>query len=287
MKDPLLILQEYMPDLPVDPAQVRRANGQFSDVLLVDDIGMVFRLPRSPHVAITMAQEVDLLQSLQGRVTLPIPRPTVDHRDPQTGAQVLMGYPLIPGAPLTRKAFKTITAQRLLDHLAGQLAQFLQEIHSIRIDAAQISDPRAEWQHLYTQFRDKLYPYMRADARAQVSADFEAFLGDEANFAFETVLIHGDLGGSNILYDAEQGRISGVIDFGSAGPGDPAQDVGALRVSYGDDFLKRVFGHYPALKATLSRVTFIQSTYALQQALYALRDGNQADFDDGIKNYVC
>jgi hypothetical protein len=34
------------------------------------------------------------------------------------------------------------------------------------------------------------------------------------------------------------------------------------------------------------RVAFIRGTYALQQALYALRDGNQADFEDGMQAYV-
>jgi len=286
MPDALDTLRTLEPDLQFDPVQVRRANGQFSDVLLIDEIGMVFRLPRSPHVAATMAAEVDLLNHLHGHITLPIPRPTVDHRDPETGAQILMGYPLIPGEPLTRARFQAIRDEGVLPHIAAQLADFLRDVHTFPIDATNRVDPQAQWQNLYDQFREQLYPYMRADAQAQVSADFEAFLGDGANFAFEPVLIHGDLGGSNILFDAEQGCISGVIDFGGATVGDPAQDVGALRVSFGDAFLGRIFSHNPALQQTMSRVTFIQSTYALQQALYALRDGNQDDFDDGIQAYI-
>ena len=34
------------------------------------------------------------------------------------------------------------------------------------------------------------------------------------------------------------------------------------------------------------RVQFYKSTYALQQALYALRDGDKESFDDGIAEYI-
>lgn len=55
--------------------------------------------------------------------------------------------------------------------------------------------------------------------------------------------------------------------------------------SYGDDFAERVFRHYPALRAHLARARFYCGNYALIQALYALRDGDMAEFEDGITDY--
>ncbi|MGB1288929.1 MAG: aminoglycoside 6'-acetyltransferase, partial [Aggregatilineales bacterium] len=67
---------------------------------------------------------------------------------------------------------------------------------------------------------------------------------------------------------------------------DPAQEVGALLSSYGENFLARFFTHYPELQKLLPRANFIRSNYALMQALFALRDDNQADFDDGMQDYI-
>ena len=55
---------------------------------------------------------------------------------------------------------------------------------------------------------------------------------------------------------------------------------------YGEQFLARCYAAYPEMEQVLHRARLYQGTYALQQALYALRDGNQADFVDGIAAYV-
>ena len=54
---------------------------------------------------------------------------------------------------------------------------------------------------------------------------------------YDACLIHGDFGTANLLF--AEGRISGVIDFGFCGSGDPAQDLGALLASYGEAFVAR------------------------------------------------
>jgi aminoglycoside 2''-phosphotransferase len=125
---------------------------------------------------------------------------------------------------------------------------------------------------------------MRPDARQQVTDNFERALNDLALWDFQPCICHGDFGTGNILY--ADGHISGIIDFTFCGIGDPAQDLGALLASYGEAFIERVFTYYPQLRAALPRTRFIVSTYALWQAWYALRDGNQEDFDDGMRDYV-
>ena len=52
-----------------------------------------------------------------------------------------------------------------------------------------------------------------------------------------------------------------------------------------DDFAERVCRHYPGLRAQWRRAKFYCGAYALLQALYALRDGDQAEFEDGIAMY--
>lgn len=93
---------------------------------------------------------------------------------------------------------------------------------------------------------------------------------------------------ASLVYNSllfHNGRISGIIDWGFCGLGDPAQDLGALLASYGEAFVARVCRHYPALGKGLARARFYRRQYALLQALFALRDGDQAEFDDGIAAY--
>ncbi len=82
-------------------------------------------------------------------------------------------------------------------------------------------------------------------------------------------------------------NISGIIDFSSAGWGDPAVDFAAILspVSYGESFLERFAGCYPGIKAMLSRARFYVGTFALQEALNGLEDGDQEAFENGIAQY--
>lgn len=48
------------------------------------------------------------------------------------------------------------------------------------------------------------------------------------SFCFSSCLIHGDFGPSNILFEPTHGQISGIIDFGGSGIGDPVYVLGSL-----------------------------------------------------------
>ena len=128
---------------------------------------------------------------------------------------------------------------------------------------------------------------MRPDAREWVVQHFEDFLSNERNCSYEPALIHSDFGPSNILYDARTKSISGIIDFSSAGWGDPAQDVAAVicSVSYGEEFLQRFVTVYPGIDELLPRARFYAGMFALQEALYGIEDNDPAAFESGIAQY--
>lgn len=128
---------------------------------------------------------------------------------------------------------------------------------------------------------------MRPDAREWVVRHFEDFLADERNCNYTPALIHGDFGPSNILYDARTENISGIIDFSSAGWGDPAVDFAAIScaTSYGEEFLQRFATVYHGIDAVLTRASFYAGTFALQEALYGIEDDDPESFDSGIAEY--
>ncbi len=125
---------------------------------------------------------------------------------------------------------------------------------------------------------------MRLDARDEVAGRFEAFLATDENTTWIPVLRHGVFGSGNILYDATDGELTGVIDFGSAGLGDPAVDIAALP-TLGQEVLDRALVAYPEAAGYLDRAVFYPSTFALQQAWYGLRDSSEEDFTLGIARY--
>jgi aminoglycoside 2''-phosphotransferase len=277
------------PDLPIATARLHTAEGQFNDILIVNE-ALVFRFPRSPHVAATLAAETALLARLQGHLPLPIPNPIYHARDPQTGALHFMGYPMLPGQPLWREAFGAIVDDPTLDRLAAQLAGFLRALHTLPPAAlgadVPLGDTPDTWVDLLRQFQEQLYPFMRPDACEDITQIFMALLDDLRRNPIRPALRHGDFGTGNILYDPQMPTITGIIDFGFGGVGDPTLDVAALAASYGEVFIARCAATYPAIEQMLPRARLYQRTYALQQALYALRDGNQEDFADGIAAYI-
>ncbi len=60
-------------------ACLHTAERQFNDILIVNE-SLIFRFPRSPHVAVTLAAEAALLTQLQERLPLPIPQPNYHMR---------------------------------------------------------------------------------------------------------------------------------------------------------------------------------------------------------------
>jgi aminoglycoside 2''-phosphotransferase len=283
------LLTATYPDLPITSVRLHTTEGQFNDILVVNE-ELIFRFPRSPHVAATLAVETELLARLQGHLPLPIPNPIFQAREPQTGGLLFMGYQMLPGAPLWRETIDTLVEDRVLDRLATQLAEFLSALHTLPAAALGGPVPTMDsadwWAKLFAQFQDKLYPFMRPDARDDTTHLFSALLADLPSNPTPLALRHGDFGTGNILYDPQNQVITGIIDFDFAGLGDPTLDIAALAGGYGEEFVARCYAVYPEMEQMLPRARLYQGTYALQQALYALRDGNQEDFEDGIAAYV-
>ena len=92
-----------------------------------------------------------------------------------------------------------------------------------------------------TRIQTVVYPRLTAEGRVGGRrSGLSPFLEDDEQFPFSNVLRHGDMGMSNILYSAEQGRFVGVVDFSHAG------DWRSLRSTlrgcmfrYGEPFMQR------------------------------------------------
>lgn len=282
-------IERTYPDFSVRSVEANPL-GQNNDVLLVNN-AFIFRFPKYAQGIDQLATEVAILKGIGKYVTLPIPQITFEQLAIPTVGQVFVGYHLLPGEPLLRETYVGVQDERILESLAHQLARFLRELHQVPVERAithqlSVCDTYDEWSTIFARIREKCFPFMRADAQQWTIRSFETFLGDSAHFARTPVLKHGDFGTTNILFDRPRQVISGILDFGEAGLGDPAYDFAGLLSSYGEAFLQRCVTTYPEIEAFWNRIIFYQSTFALLEALFGIENQDQEAFKSGIENYV-
>ena len=286
-------IREAYPWLAIRSARLHNfTDGQFNSILFVEEAAtaetIVFRFPRVESALKDLPEETALLSGLQGHTTLPIPNPVFLSPHMDTLGKAFMGYRMLPGKPLWEETVQAITDNSVLDHLAWQLAEFLKELHRLdtRVIGLQvgIDDSRQSWSEMYEDFKRELFIHMRADACVEVTRNFDVFLSDQANFDYKPALAHTDFGGSNILFDGPSYTITGVIDWAGSKLCDPAIDVAAI-LNMGEAFFARMLKTYPEMASLAPRTYFFRSTYALQEALNALRDGDMPLFSSAIAQY--
>ncbi|WLD94261.1 aminoglycoside phosphotransferase family protein [Alkalihalobacillus sp. AL-G] len=284
----LKCIQSFYPDLKALFVEWNH-TGQNNDILTLNN-EWVFRFPKHDKALHSLQTECEQLVFLQPHISLPIPEPHFVNTDTDLLGQAFFGYQKIAGAPLYSEAVlesDSFEKQRLVT----DLATFLNELHSIpTVDAPgkKVSGKQAfqYWMQLFSTIKEKLFPYMKLEKRFEVTGHFEAFLGDPSQFEFEPVLINGDFGVSNILYDYHFKRLSGIIDFGSCHIGDPAIDFAGLYKHFGEVFVKTMIPYYKDLEQFLPRIRFYAGTFALQEALYGHQFEDKEALENGLKEYV-
>ncbi|WP_256992512.1 aminoglycoside phosphotransferase family protein [Paenibacillus sp. XY044] len=190
-----------------------------------------------------------------------------------------------------KESLAGVKSVELVKGLAKQLVFFLVGLHSISGEKVSrdlnlnVRNPREEMYNLYDKIQYKLFPSIRKDAQKEISQSFETFLKGEALSNLGITLLHGDFGASNILWNPETSMISGIIDFGGSGLGDPAYDFAGIFSSYGEDFFNMCINLYPNGTEIFERVKFYKSTFALQEALHGFENNDRQAFENGIKDY--
>ena len=263
-------------------------EGQNNDVLIVND-EFAFRFPKHDKAVKRLETECAILNGIQAYITsVEVPVPLYTSLSSYVG-QAFVGYKIIAGEVGTLEEFEDIRNPSL----AFQLATFLRELHSVPAREAislklPVSDGREYWAAMYSRIRQLLFRHMRPDARKKVEELFESFLSDNSNFGHYPVLRHGDIGPDQLILDKESWTINGVIDFGSAGLGDPAVDLAWLHFRSGASpaFLSSFYTAYPEIEAVLPRARFYAGTFALQEALFGAEHNDSAAFHGGIRQFA-
>src|SRR5205085_11884248 len=180
----------------------------------------VARLPRRERTVGSLESERRWLPKLAPHLPLPVPVPLAEGSPGEGYPFAWSIYSWLDGRPATDVA---VDRAQAAEDLAGFIAA-LQEIDPTG------GPPPSE----HNSFRGQ--PLARRDrlTRDSIAALAETIDGEAVTAQWERALrapewqgapvwLHGDLDSRNLL--VENGRLSGVVDFGSVSVGDPATDV--------------------------------------------------------------
>jgi aminoglycoside 2''-phosphotransferase len=243
-------------------------DGMTNAVVIING-ELVFRFPKTGAAHALQRYEAALLAAIQPRLPVAVP-----HVEAQTAA--FARYRMLPGEPLYRHRLLLAPAADQARVLA-QLGAFLVALHAIPLEALpqppwhtpdRRTSARAAALARLDQVRQRLYPHLWRDQRAWVEHLYAPVLDGTLDLdAFEPCLIHADLASYHLLAHPDRWALSGVIDFGTAGPGDPAVDIGLLLNTYGETVVRRIGETYPISPDLLDRARFLAGAIELEWAL--------------------
>jgi aminoglycoside phosphotransferase (APT) family kinase protein len=208
------LLAEQFPEwagLPVEP--VRYFGTDNAIYRLGDELSV--RLPRREHNVAQLEKERIWLPRLAPRLPLAIPVPVAFGKP---GA----GYPFdwavycwLPGEPAYEAA---------PDDPRRELVALLAAFRAVDLEGGAPPGPHNAYRGAPLAPGDELVRAKIAELGLEREAlpVWETALG-AGEWEGEPVWLHGDLDARNLL--VEDGRLSGVVDFGTLGVGDPAADV--------------------------------------------------------------
>jgi len=263
-------IHEVMPNLEIRDYELHQ-EGLVNDVLIVND-QWVFRFTHTEWGKELMRMEQRLMRYVAPRVSLSIPYP-------ESCSDGVLVYQHLIGDDFQREIW--MDADDLhQQQLADQLGRFLNELHhaatgeldwEIPLTLAPVT--RETWLDIYERFVEKVQPLLLPH-QIKWADNLFAFAFDKPDFFdFEPALIHGDLVPYHILYSEEQKALTAVIDFGVAGLGDPATDLGSLINSYGETMVTKLERTYPALPDLLPRARFYSQAMEIQWVLLGVESG--------------
>jgi len=258
----------------------RLMSGQFHDVVLAGEVA--YRFPRDEPSRRALPAAASLLAAL-GQAGLPVPVPLSAGPVPGPPGQCYLPLTRLAGGPLG-----PVNGQRAEQAVVTELASLLDRLAGLGTDSPmQALVPRAgpdQWTVFGRQVRDVLYPLMSGPGRRRADAELAAVA---ALVPSGTALVHGDLGGANLLWTSPAAlpKLSGVLDWDGACIGDQASDLASIAVTVGWPLAARIDGRRGGARPLLADAEVIAATFALQQALPAALSGDQVSLDDGLLSY--
>lgn len=215
------MIREQFPEfsaLTIKPVKVQGHDNR--SFRLGDD--MLIRIPTESTYALTVAKEQSILPEIAPFLTVNIPRPLKLGMPSDIFPFSFSIYQWINGESANHVQLDRINKEQL----ALALANFLKELQGIETKDGPAPGAHNWWRGDHVSVYDQQARSQIAELKAIIDNDKALTLWDNAlrsRWHKQPVWIHGDLATGNIL--TNNGSLSGIIDFGCVGVGDPACDL--------------------------------------------------------------
>jgi len=206
----------------------------------------IFRFPKYRETEKRLRNEIAFLPTLRRHLSTQVPDYEFVWKGGRKYTRWFGGYRKISGVTVQSLPFRSEWTKPL----AVQVASFLKELHSIRFRDARFRGmpryPAEEWfrtlKQQYRKIRRIVYPVLGTRLRSRSEKFWHNLLSEFRDADFEPTLIHGDLGGENILFDPSSVRLTGIIDWSYMQISDPALEFAHLFIyksELGEEVLKQ------------------------------------------------
>lgn len=279
------ILAAALPALALDDVRYL-AEGWDSAVFLINN-SLLFRFPKRAEVAAALERELRLLPELGPTLTTPIPRFRFIVRDHPAYPWTFAGYPLIEGVPADQPALD----QTATIAVARQTGEFLRQLHAfplaqavaLGVAPAHVAGGRRQFLGFVASVGGRVAPLITNTEAQHLARWFDA-VESRGQFDFTPVLVHGDLGIEHLLVDPATDVLTGVIDFGDTGIGDPACDFAGILGSLGESAARAALVAYgrPDDDALLARAGVFSAMVPLHEILFGIDTGDDEHVERGV-----
>lgn len=270
--------------LTAEGAVVNEAGLDYRVVMAADRDGRrwVLRLPRRADVTAGMAAEIRILALVRPALAAD----GVAVPDWRIRTPALVAYPALPGAPgltITDAGEPEWHMDPASPDYAARLGRLLAALHAVTPEQAaaagvEVRTPgqaRQAWRDDIDKVRAE---FTVAPAFAEA---WERWLADDTCWPDRTVMTHGEIYPAHVL-QAEDGTVTGVLDWTTARVDDPARDLSAQFGAAGADMLHVTLeayaaagGHvHPGLAAQAEN---LWNAFPIGYALFALTTGADTD----------
>jgi len=234
------IIKQHYPDVTQRKITVRDYGWDYQ-VGIVND--KVFRFPRYSWVRRRLNRQIRFAEKYRNKLPLPIPCP-VKHK---SGEIIYTIHEFIPGDPL-KPLWLQHFSQQNQEKIAKQLGRFLHALHTIpmaparKLGLKKIQPITSEHDSI-PNFQKRLKGKVTAKQWQWIRNRLQQMQQLIRISRFKPVVVHRDIAPQHVLMDRKKQQLTGIIDFGDLGLGDPALDFFRLDL-YPDEFVEQVIKYY-------------------------------------------
>lgn len=232
----LKVIQKISPDVSESDIKVFDQGWDYL-VLLVKN--QVFRFPKREKRAKRLPVESKFLSQFSSS-PVAVPKMTL-HTDPELEWPYAT-YPFINGLPFKVELMSNFSKVEV-SNIALKLGEFLKVLHSFPVERIKelteySFDALQSWQERLENIKRVVFPHISETEQQWIERLFSDFFEMFKKSQIKKCVTHSDLHPEHIIVD--NGKLSGIIDFGDILIGDPAYDFSYLG-KYGQDFLQKVY----------------------------------------------